>query len=135
MSKKKRYQALLNKRIEGRIGLRAFYEEANELGVTAAQADADLADAAKGGRPMSGKKATKQYRSAHSLIFFTEHHPDLNLCSGEEVRVPGDSLLTVIGGRPERPVCKTQVSGRTVYGYVCPESHEAVGEQAELNGF
>src|SRR5512145_2678891 len=100
MSKKKRYQALLNKRIEGRIGLRAFYEEANELGVTAAQADADLADAAKGGRPTSGKKATKQYRSAHSLIFFTEHHPELNLCSGEEVPVPVGSLLTVIVGRP-----------------------------------
>jgi hypothetical protein len=79
-------------------------------------------------------KTTTQYRTTHPVIFFTEHHSDLKICSGEEVSVPVGSLLTVLGGRPERPVCRTQVLGRTVYGYICPERHEAVGEQMELNG-
>ena len=76
-------------------------------------------------------KATTQYRTMHPLIFFTKYDQDVKICFGAEVAVPVSSLLTVIGGGPERPLCKVQVLGRTVYGYICPERHEAIKEQAD----
>lgn len=74
---------------------------------------------------------TTQYRTMHRLVFFGQYDANLKMCSGEQVTVPSGSLVTAIDGRPERPVCQTEVSGRTVYGYIWPDHHEAIEEQAD----
>jgi hypothetical protein len=79
-------------------------------------------------------KRTTQYRTAHRLVFFSEYDTDLKMCSGEEVMVPSGSLVTAIDGRRERPVCRTEVRGQTVYGYIWPDHHEAIGGQMTLDG-
>ncbi len=79
-------------------------------------------------------KTTMQYRTAHRLVFFSEYDANLKMCSGEQVTVPSGSLVTVIDGREERPVCQTEVRGQTVYGYIWPEHHEAIGGQMTLDG-
>jgi hypothetical protein len=93
----------------------------------------ERSDLTKGDQDISKTRATAQYRTTHPLIFFTKYDEDMKICFGAEITVPVDSLLVVIGGGPERPLCKVRLSGRTVYGYICPERHEAVGEQPTLN--
>jgi hypothetical protein len=77
--------------------------------------------------------ATTQYRTMHRLVFFSEYDRDLKTCSGEQVPVPSGSLATVIDGRREHPVCQTEVLGKTVYGYIWPDHHEAIVEQADTH--
>lgn len=76
-------------------------------------------------------KTTTEYRTAHRLVFFSKYDANLKMCSGEEVTVPSGSLVTAIDGRRERPVCQTEAHGQTIYGYIWPDHHEAIEEQAD----
>jgi hypothetical protein len=71
-------------------------------------------------------KATTQYQIAHRLVFFSEYDRDLKICAGEQVTVPSGSLVTVIDGRRERPVCQADVFGKTAYGYIWADHHEPI---------